>query len=154
MTPARAFVAAAFAVVWFAPSAPAQTSSALRCVQTERTTQQACIARTRAECNAAFQAAVPPCFGANADCAIGCQSGQVGCASGPDGAKQGCEQACTASQRSAAKVCSNRADPRKCNVGVKLKGLKCRQKCQRNVSAALTGCAQAFDSCLKSCAGQ
>jgi hypothetical protein len=131
-----------------AATAGAATSPALQCVQTQRDTQKACLDRTKSECNTVFQAAVPPCFGTNAACAEGCMAGQSDCSSSPDRAREGCRAACAANQQAAAANCNSR----KCSLGAKLKGLKCKQKCERNVVAALAACSSALSECLKSCA--
>ncbi len=146
----RIFFAVLLACV--ASAARAATSGPLACVQEQRTTLSACLSQSRDQCNAAFEAAVPPCFGTAAPCATACEAGQTQCMAGPTSARNGCEQACNASQKTELEGCRKRPAARRCGLAVKFRALKCRQKCVRSVNAALQGCAQAFDDCLKSCA--
>jgi hypothetical protein len=149
MRSGRVFLAMLLGV---ATAARAATSGPLACVQEQRTTLSACLNQSRDQCNAAFEAAVPPCFGTAAPCATGCEAGQAQCMAGPTSARDGCEQACNVGQKTALEGCRKRPAARRCGLAVKLRALKCRQKCVRSVNAAVQGCAQAFDDCLKACA--
>ncbi|HLK11814.1 MAG TPA: hypothetical protein VKW76_10570 [Candidatus Binatia bacterium] len=140
------------AALGLAAGARAATSGPLACVQQQRTTLTACLSQSRDQCNAAFQAAVPPCFGSAAPCATGCEAGQTQCSAGPTSARDGCEQACGASEKTVLAGCKKHPAAKRCQLVAKFRALKCRQKCVRNVNAALQACAQAFDDCLKSCA--
>ena len=136
-----------------APAEGQQQTSPLVCVQQQKTALATCQAHARGTCESAFRTSVPPCFGTASACATACLADQAACLEGPNTRQVSCQQICTDTEKESRRGCARSQNSSRCNISVKLRGLKCRQHCQRAALPTLQGCNSRFDSCLKTCAG-
>lgn len=129
-----------------------QQEDPLDCVQNRKAALTTCQADGRAVCDNGFRSAVPTCFGGQSACAVACFDERAACEEGPDGRQTDCQTRCTNAERTNRQGCARRQDTTKCNLAAKLKGLRCRQRCQRAALPSLQACSSRFDGCLKDCA--
>jgi hypothetical protein len=131
----------------------AQTPPALQCYREARAEMGQCIDQAKTVCEATYQGAFIQCFQPDPSCATGCQDRETECEAGPRARQSECQQVCDNAAKNASQTCRNRPDPAGCNIRVRLRKLKCDQRCVRGAAPALQRCNQLFNACLIRCAG-
>jgi len=134
-------------------SGHAATPPAIVCYREARQQLSDCENQAKDQCTASFQSTFGTCFGANAGCATDCQTRDTNCEAGPRGRQDACSAACSETAKKGGIMCRSHKDQDSCNIGVKLKSLKCKQRCAQKSSEPLQRCSQDFNACLIQCAG-
>jgi hypothetical protein len=129
------------------------TPPALVCYREARQALTDCENQAKDQCMVTFQSTFGGCFGTNATCAVDCQTRNTDCESGPRARQDSCSAACSAVAKKESIMCRSHKDIDSCNISVRLRSLKCKQKCARKSSVQLQRCSQEFNSCLTQCAG-
>lgn len=155
----RVLIAGMLAVVVSAARgvATASTSPALTCVKQAQVDLKTCrdlVHQAGDQCTTTYLTAIPPCFGANAPCAIQCITTRMNCETGPKTRQTACVAACNHKVKGSQAACKGKPAQaaEDCSLRAKLAILKCTQKCARTFTIPLQRCGLDFSSCLKSCA--
>lgn len=130
----------------------AKTPPAMQCLKRVRADRKVCLEEAKTRCEAAFRAALGPCFPEGSTCAPGCLDAQKRCEAGPRGRQADCERACNDELKVALQGCRGEAGGDACATRARLATFKCRQKCARASVAAMSRCGDTANDCIRACA--
>jgi hypothetical protein len=138
-------------VLLLGTSAPAAGPEALQCLGRIRRDMGICMKEARERCETEFESRLAGCFG-EAACPSACVGKNERCRFLPIEERVGCRLACQGDQKVALHGCRIDTAPETCRQRVRIKGAKCKQRCQRQAAPKLEACKTSFNNCLRGCA--
>ncbi len=141
----------ALALLAAARDGAAADRTRVTCFKQARTAQNGCQREAQERCRSAFETALRGCMPEGNSCVPDCLAADKKCTGPANADLDGCKLACAADQKVGLQDCKVQVDMKECQNAVRVKALKCKQRCTANAATEKGRCRQTFDGCLQAC---